>query len=186
MSTFKRTKNGLNNLRLFYNVNYIVYLEGGSASYNKTEVYQNNFNRDTEDISFWSQIFEKYKPNEKLKFRSVGSKVTLKEIAADLVDENIKHVYIAMDNEFDEVLNRRINHPNIFYTHGYSYENDIWNNKTIIDIISEFTAVKVDEKYINNGYNKFKNNIKLGVYADGYLFSKNQSFFYRKRLVKAK
>ncbi|MBD8082609.1 hypothetical protein [Chryseobacterium caseinilyticum] len=181
MSTFKRTKNGINNLRLFYNVNYIVYLEGGSTSYNKTEVYKNSFNGDTEDISFWSKLFEKYKANQKFKFRSVGSKVTLKEIAKDLIDGSVKHVYLAMDNEFDEVLNKRIVHPNIFYTYGYSYENDVWNDTTIIDIINDLTAVKVDEKYINNGFRKFKYNIKLGVFADGYLFSKNKSFFHRKK-----
>lgn len=181
MSTFKRTKGGINNLRLFYNVNYVVYLEGGNNSYSKSEVYDKKFNHDTEDISFWSSIFSKFRGSQKLKFKSVGSKKTLKEIADDLIEGKIKYVYLAMDNEFDEILNKRLVHQNIFYTHGYSYENDVWNATTIIDIIKELTATKVDEKYITNGFKKFQRDIKLGVYADGYLFNKNQSFFHRKK-----
>src|SRR3954469_4465985 len=100
IETFKRTKKGLSNLHLFYNVDYIVYLEGGSKSFSKDEVYLDNFNDDTEDIVYWKNIFKKYKKNELLKFKSVGSKKTLKDISEDILAGKIKNEYMAMDNEF--------------------------------------------------------------------------------------
>lgn len=39
MSAFTRTISGSNNQHLFHNVDLIVFLEGGSVSYNKQEVY---------------------------------------------------------------------------------------------------------------------------------------------------
>lgn len=181
MGSFKRTKSGLNNLRLFHDVNYVIYLEGGNKSYSKSEVYANKFNSDTEDISFWSKIFMLNKKNCKFKFKSVGSKETLKDIAIDLIDNKIKFVYIAMDNEFDEVLNQRLKHPNIFYTFGYSFENDIWNYITIIQILEELTSSNIDKKYIEKGFKKFINKIKIGVFADSYSFYKKKAFFKRKQ-----
>jgi len=181
IETFKRTKKGLSNLHLFYNVDYIVYLEGGSKSFSKDEVYLDNFNDDTEDIVYWKNIFKKYKKNELLKFKSVGSKKTLKDISEDILAGKIKNVYMAMDNEFDEVYKKRITHSNIFYTHGYSYENDVWNENVIIDILKDLTASEIDEKIINEGFSKFLKDIKIGVVSDAYQFKKDQSFFPRKK-----
>ncbi|HAY3561573.1 DUF4435 domain-containing protein [Elizabethkingia meningoseptica] len=181
MGKFKRTNKGLSNLRLFYNVDYVVYLEGGNKSYTKEEVLQNKFNNDTEDIAFWSRIFSKYRKNIKLKYKSVGSKKTLKDLVEDVLSGDIVNVYIAMDNEFDEILNKRIIHPNIFYTYGYSYENDVWNENTIISVLEELTASNIDTSYITNGFKKFQKDIKKSIFADAYMFKKNLSFFPRKQ-----
>ncbi len=182
MGSFRRTKSGINNLFLFYDVDYIVYLEGGKKSFNKSEVYENreNYTADSEDISFWSNIFSKHKKNKSFKFKSIGSKKTLQEISQDLISGEIQNIYIAMDNEFDQVLNKQISHPNIIYTHGYSYENDIWNTTTIIDVLKDLTASEVSEKYIFDGIQRFIKDIKKGVFSDFYLFKKKMSFFERR------
>lgn len=182
MEGFRRTSNGISNLFHFYNVDYVVYLEGGKKSFSKEDILESsdNYTSDSEDISFWSKIFDNNINGKKFKYKSIGSKKTLKEIANDLFLGQIRNIYIAMDNEFDEILNKRLSHPNILYTHGYSYENDIWNAKTVIDVLKEITSTNVDENYINNGFNRFISDIKLGVFCDAYLFKKNLSFFERK------
>ena len=85
-----------------------------------------------------------------------------------------------MDNEFGEILNQRIKHPNVFYTHGYSWENDVWNHMLIEGIVEELTAIKINNDDIKNNFNNFLKKIKIAVYADGYLFKKHDSFFPRK------
>ena len=182
MSVFKRTKSGLGNQYLFHCVDFIVFLEGGNKSYNIDEVYASfeNYTPETEDIIFWKNIFDKFVKSKKIKFKSVGSKSTIREIATDIIDGQIKTVYVAMDNEFDEILNRRIIHSNVFYTHGYSWENDVWNQEVIKGVVSELTAIEIENNDIDINFNDFLKKIKIAIYADGYLFKKSSSFFPRK------
>lgn len=179
MSTFKRTNSGLNNQHLFFDVDLILFLEGGSTSYNKLEVYENKYNSETEDIIFWRNIFGEFVSDKKIKFKSVGSKKTIKEIATDIINGEIKTIILAMDNEFDELLNQTIDHPHIYYTYGYSWENDVWNENVINYVIEEITAVKIENEDININFQQFTENIKVAVNADGYLFEQGSSFFPR-------
>jgi hypothetical protein len=180
MSSFKRTLSGLGNQHLFYNVDLVVFLEGGSVSYNKADVYAGNFTAETEDIIFWKNIFEKFSNNKKIKFKSIGSKKTIKEIAIDIVNGKLATVYVAMDNEFDEILLQRMEHSNVFYTNGYSWENDVWNQNVVKGVINELTAVEIENSDIEQNFNQFLKNMKVAVYADGYLFKNGSSFFPRK------
>lgn len=179
MNDFKRTASGLNNQHLFYDVDFIVFLEGGSKSFSKLEVYGGQYNAETDDIIFWRNIFNEFQSDRKIKFKSVGSKSTIKDIVIDIVNGQLKTVIVAMDNEFDEILNQRIDHPNVFYTNGYSWENDAWNHQVIKAIIEELTAIKITNTDIEKTFNNFLKQIKIAVYADGYLFKKASSFFPR-------
>lgn len=180
MSYFKRTSSGLKNQHLFYNVDIVVFVEGGDKSYSKAEVLSGKYHEETEDIIYWKNVFSKFRALEKIKFKSVGSKSTIKEIAMDIVNGKLSTVMVAMDNEFDEVLNKRTTHSNILYTYGYSYENDVWNSRVIKAVIEELTAVEIDDKIIEKTFEKFLKALKLAVYADGYQFKKGTSFFPRK------
>lgn len=180
MSSFIRTTSGLNNQHLFYNVDLIVYLEGGSISHNKSEVYSGSYNEETLDIIFWSNIFGHFKSDKKFKFKSVGSKTTILEISQDILSGQLNTVLVAMDNEFDEIFKQRIEHPCVYYTYGYSWENDVWNYKIIKSIIEEITTVKIVNSDIELNFNEFLKKMKLAVFADGYMFKKNASFFPRK------
>jgi hypothetical protein len=181
MSNFRRTINGLNNQHLFHNVDIIVFVEGGDKSYNKDEVYSGLFHSETEDIIFWKNLFAIFNSGKKVKFKSVGSKTTIKEILLDIVDGKLQTVMVAMDNEFDEILKKRVSHPNVFYTYGYSWENDAWNEIVIKSIIEELTAVKIENDDVKINFNSFLKSLKIAVYADGYLFKKSSSFFPRNR-----
>jgi hypothetical protein len=180
MSDFRRTINGLNNQHLFHDVDIIVFVEGGDKSYTKAEVYSGMFHNETEDIIFWRNIFTIFNSGKKVKFKSVGSKATIKEILLDIVDGRLQTVMVAMDNEFDEILKKRIIHPNVFYTYGYSWENDAWNEIVIKSIIEELTAVRIENDDVKTNFNSFLKSLKIAVYADGYLFKRSSSFFPRK------
>jgi len=180
MSGFKRTNSGLNNQHLFYNVDFVVYLEGGKTSYTKTEVYSGKYHEETEDIIFWTKVFKKFNEGKKLKFKSIGSKTTIKDISLDIINGQLKTVIVAMDNEFDELLNKRIAHPNVYYTRGYSFENDVWNASVIKGVIEALTAVEFETDEIELNFNDFLKKIQIAVYADYYMFKKAMSFFPRK------
>jgi hypothetical protein len=177
---FTRTISGLNNQHLFYKVDFIVFVEGGKEQYNKSDVYSGKYNPETEDIIFWKRIFGNFANGKKLKFKSVGSKTTIKEIAIDIIDGRINKVLVAMDNEFDEILNKRMIHKNIYYTNGYSWENDVWNDDVIENVIEQLTAIGIENDDIKSNFSSLMKNLKIAVYADGYLFKKNSSFFPRK------
>ncbi len=180
MNSFKRTTSGLNNQHLFYNVDFVIFLEGGNVSYTKSEVYSGKYHSETEDVIFWTKLFSNFNKSKKLKFKSIGSKTTIKEISLDIVNGQLKTVLVAMDNEFDELLNKRIVHSNVYYTYGYSFENDIWNASVIKGVIEELTAVEFENTDIELNFNDFLKKIKIGVYADYYMFKKHASFFPRK------
>lgn len=180
MKVFRRSSSGLTNQHLFHNVDLIVFLEGGDISCTKNDAYSGRGRENTEDVIFWEHLFAKFRKGKKIKFKSIGSKTTIKEIAIDIVNGQISNVMIAMDNEFDEILMTRLNHPDILYTHGYSWENDVWNETVICEIIKELSGIEIEKSIVSNNFKSFIKNIKVAVYADGYLFNKGSSFFPRK------
>jgi hypothetical protein len=180
MSTFKRTRSGLSNQHLFYRVDFIVFVEGGCESYTKEQIISGFFHEETDDIIYWKNVFGCYLGSKKMKFKSVGSKSTIKEIAEDIVNDRIAAVVVAMDSEFDEVLERRIIHPKVVYTYGYSYENDVWNANVVKAVIEELIATDIDGRLIDKHFIAFWRAIRIAIYADSYLFSKGSSFFPRK------
>lgn len=182
MRTFRRTVSGLANNHLFFGVDFIVYTEGGSTSFSKEEVVNHDkYSLDTDDIIYWESVFKEFTANKSFKIKSVGSKSTLLDIFGDIVNHNISTVKLAMDNEFDELLNKQINHPSVYYTHGYSFENDIWGYDTIKNIIETITATSITDNTILDTFNDFQDDISIAVHADYVLFSSDSSFFPRSK-----
>jgi len=176
---FKRTKSGIANQNLFHNVDFVVFVEGGSKSFTKEEVENDNYNNESDDIIFWERIFKKYKTNVSLKFKAVGSKSTALKIAEDIAVNNISTAYVAMDKEFDDILGKEIDSNKILYTYGYSWENDALSKELLKELLEDLTAKSVEDSLIFEPYEKFTKELKLSVYADGYQFSKYDSFFPR-------
>ena len=175
--TFTRTASGLNNQHLFYNVDFIVFVEGGQ-SFTKQEIDQGHFNETSIDVIFWKAIFSTFRP-AKYKFKAVGSKTAVKKVAEDIIQNNLTTVFTAMDQEFDMVLNNNLNHPNILYTHGYSWENDVWNEDVISNIIFRLSAIETQTEIILSNFNRFIQDVKFLVYCDAYMFSKGSSYIPR-------
>lgn len=174
---FTRTNSGLENLHVFHNVDCVVYCEGGT-SYSFEDVKRGCFSVESIDSIFWNEIFNNYK-GASVKFKPIGSKATVKKIAEEITKSNLSSVYAALDQEFDMVYDSNLTHSNVLYTHGYSWENDVWNANVICDIIDTLSAKKVDKNFVSYHFTKFLKEIKYLVSSDGYLFSKNDSFFPR-------
>lgn len=185
--SFKRTNSGLSNQYLFHDVDLVVFTEGGT-SLRKESIEKGDFNHSTLDTIFWQKIFEKYRDDLKVKIKAIGSKNVANEISNDIINNNINNVVVALDSDFDEILNQKKNHPKVLYSFGYSWENDVWSLETIINLVEKLIAIDVDRELFDfeNHFKKFIKNIKLGVYADGYIFYKKSggSFFPRKNHLK--
>lgn len=184
-SSFIRTASGLNNEHLFHNVDYVVYLEGGVKSFNINEVLNGGcYNDQTLDIAFWSNLFRHYWKDKRLKFKSVGSKKVLKELSTVLIENDINTVLICMDNEFDELLMKRIADRRVFYTYGYSWENEVFTLPIIKRLAISFSAAGLCSPVIEERYNHFISDITCGVKADFLLFQHDDSIFPKKSRLK--
>ncbi|MGA0558318.1 hypothetical protein ACO2Q8_16785 [Larkinella sp. VNQ87] len=176
---FIRTNSGISNSFLFYNVDFVVYVEGGN-SYTYDQVKLGHYDEDTEDILFWKNVFSIYRDIKKYKFKSVGSKTTLKQLVVDIEGGVISNTIVAMDRDFDKIDISTTNRL-IFYTHGYSWENDVWNINTIYIVIQQLSADFLTiNNQILNAYTKFLKDITFSVYADSLLAHKSKAFFPRK------
>lgn len=174
---FTRTTSGLTNQHLFHNVDYIVFVEGG-ISYTLQEVELENFNSESIDIYFWKRILQHFKP-ARYKFKAVGSKTAVTKIAENIIQNDIRTIYAAMDQDFDYVLNKNLTHTNILYTYGYSWENDVWNTDLVCDVLQNLSAETLDVELVEIHQKSFQTNIKIGVYADAHKFTQSNSFFPR-------
>lgn len=175
---FTRTPSGLSNQHRFYGVDAVVFLEGGKESYTKQEVLAGQFKSNTLDIKFWQKLFGFYKPDKKYQFRSIGSKKTVNEIA-ELVVQGVKNVYVAMDRDHDRLKNKLKDGPGLFYSFGYSWENDVWDAEIIEEVFYAFipvcqTTIKVKND-INEIYQQFLKDARWLVYADILLIYKEKT-----------
>jgi hypothetical protein len=125
--SFRRSNSGLSNLCLFYRVDAVVFVEGGGRTLTLEEVAGGAFNEIAHDAKFWSLIFRKLLPRFRFKFRAVGSKSTLLELASLVASEQVLRVIVCMDRDLDNYLGRIISHPRVAYTYGYSWENEAWS-----------------------------------------------------------
>lgn len=178
---FRRTANGISNQHKFVNVDAIVFVEGGE-SYSKAEVYDGKFDISI-DIQFWRGLFYIYGEGKRLQFRAIGSKATLMSIAEDIEAGKINNTYIAIDRDFDSINGKLIENKNVFYTYGYSWENDVWQLEIINDVfntIAIYNDMILDIKdKMSTIYHKFFKEIKLAVYADAFLSKNGIGFFPR-------
>jgi hypothetical protein len=181
--TFIRSRSGLSNLHLFVGADAIVFLEGGRG-YSLADVEAGKFDNYSPDIRFWRSIFNLYLPRKKYQFRSIGSKTTLLTIANAIKEKKIRNVIVAMDNDHDSLNRLLVKSENVIYTCGYSWENDVWNNHTILDTFRDLVGLSTFDDnnikgQIDGSLNEFSKNIKLAVRLDIVLSQYGGSFFDR-------
>jgi hypothetical protein len=183
--SFTRTPSGLSNQHLFVGVDAIVFVERGNRSFTYKEIESNNFTSESIDILFWQKIFEFFTPRVKYQFRAVGSKTTLTEIASNVISGKIKNVLVAMDRDYDTIKISLLPKKGIFYTHGYSWENDVWDINTIIEVFYAIcpvcrTTINI-EPDIDYHLKLFLKNIKIAIAADLILTTFGKALFERKK-----
>lgn len=181
---FTRSSSGIGNQYLFHNVDAVIYTEGGEISWSLDDVLNDQYNNISIDIVFWRRIFKTYSPDKKFKFKALGSKAVVSKIAQKIIDDDLRCSIATMDSEFDEIYKLKLQHPNIIYTYGYSWENDVWNSDLFKVILEDLSGEPLDEEEIKNCISEFSKKIEDCVFADAYLFGKGQSFLPRKGHLK--
>lgn len=169
---FDRTPQGIANEHLFYNVEFVVYCEGREVEDESAST----------DEAFWNRLFTLYGRNVKCKSR--GSKSSLKQLAHRIVEDRVSNVVVAMDRDYDDFGTMLIDHPQVMYTHGYSWESDSLNGFDFQLVFSLFVNVH-DPHDFEDRYNCFierQSRILKRVFAlDLKYFNHEQSLFDRNK-----
>jgi len=181
--SFRRTESGLSNSYLFFGVDAVVYLEGGS-SLCRNDVNKGDYTDATHDIRFWQTVFSLYRPDKTFKFCSIGSKETVSSIAQDILDGKIVNVIAAMDRDFDHINHRLLISSNVIYTHGYSWENDAWNEMSLKEAFCVLsgackTKMQIETDIIEKYYNDLALCLRGPTRMDAVLSQHENSFYNR-------
>lgn len=163
MSSFLRTNSGLSNLKLFCQSDLIAYTEGGSKSYSLEEVIEGKYSKSSIDIKFWTCIFETLGCSKKITFRAIGSKNSGKQLTDKIISGSVKNSLIIKDRDLDDFLYSTVDHPNVIYTKGYSWENDVFTEEITLDLLGDLidTPLEDDEiSHVKNLYLDIENQLK--------------------------
>jgi hypothetical protein len=186
---FLRTPQGLNNQPQFVHMDSIVFAEGGSKHPTVEEIRDGAGETFTLDTAFWSTIVRLGIPQRRIEVRSVGNKQTLEAIAKLVAEGSVTRIVVAMDRDFDDRRGRKINHANVFYTYGYSWENDVFAKDVLIDFVENLAlplnALLQAREAIRNASIDLENCFSDVVRLDHVLASKGAEITNREELLGA-
>lgn len=130
---FTRTNSGISNQHIFYNVDLIIYTEGGSETFTLDEAMNGKGNTYSVDIRFWKSVLAKL--DKRIKFKAVGSKTTCLSLCEKIINKEVSNTAVAMDRDIDGFTGNLIDSPYILYSKGYSWENDVFTRELTCDQI---------------------------------------------------
>lgn len=159
---FNRSLYGQSNQSAFNNADLTAYTEGGKKSYTIIQIENGQFSTTSVDIDFWKTILKIHGCNKKIHFKAIGSKTSGDEITDRIVNGKINNTIIFKDKDLDHYLEKYITHPKIIYTKGYSWENDVFTKKNIINLISEYIFDDIPLDSSTKIENSFQNLEKIG------------------------
>lgn len=129
----RRTESGLMAEAVVRNVDIIFHIEGKGEVDDETKL---------PDYIFYKSLIDAH-VNKSYVIKVEGGKTNVINLIEEIdrLPTSSGHIFF-MDRDHDELLG--LNIPKIttskpkyfFYTHGYSFENDMWTTKMIIDILS--------------------------------------------------
>ncbi|WP_097091102.1 DUF4435 domain-containing protein [Novosphingobium sp. Chol11] len=157
--TFERTGSGQSNRSIFFGVDYICYVEGST---------ENDFGP---DVVFWKNVFAALQPTKKIHFSCRGGKPVLERLAMEVVEQDVEKTIVAMDADYAEFLTGRyINHRCVFYTFGYSFENDIFSFDNVLEtfrVLSRMHSVSSDvQSFLRAAFDKTFKELRVPMLAD--------------------
>ncbi len=130
--TFTRTASGLRNYSRFYNAEVVVYIEGKVID---SSSLGTNEDEKIFDLIFYTALFKTLSPYKNVKIKIVGCKDNVLDYHDKIVDEGIDNSYVVIDRDYDGFFFSRTKVDKLIVTHGYSWENDFWSHKLIIELI---------------------------------------------------
>lgn len=138
--TFTRTYHGLFNYRIFLDSDVIAFCEGGGNI---------DFGGDLStlppqrcpDMIFWEKRLATTFCGSKMAIRPIGNKKNVISIYNKLKDSSSTAIAFCMDSDFDDLLGQKIQDERVFYTTGYSIENDILSLEKIASFAQRYRPV---------------------------------------------
>jgi hypothetical protein len=142
--TFRRSDSAYASYHLFYGVDFVAFCEGGAPQ----ELFSNpeDFTEDgtTLDVKYWSVRLEHALGAARTKVISVGGKPQLQSLHSLVVRESFKNILICMDTDYDLLRSRTVNDSFVFYTWGYSWENDVFN-VAVLRLLAELFSEQAED-----------------------------------------
>lgn len=183
--SLRRSPSGQGNLHIFKNVDLVVYTEGGTGvALSKEDILAGQGADHSDDIQFWSAIFDLYRPDLSIKFLSVGNSTVLKEIAADILNGDIAGVCVVLDRDYCNFWLETLDHHNVIYSRTYSWENELFNAWIILKVLGlimprgfDVSAASLEVEGALASINK---DLRPFFLSDIVLVSAGSSFFCRK------
>lgn len=138
----------------------------------------------SDDIRFWSKLFQKFRPDFSVKILAVGSCNTLEEIANDIVSNETRNVCVAMDKDYRDIWRQMHSNRFVIYTRTYSWENELFQDDVIYRAFNKIADDSHDEgqvlAWISEATSSLALEFRHFFRADVVLVAANSSFFCRK------
>ncbi|HAD29929.1 MAG TPA: hypothetical protein DCF96_14830 [Rhodobacteraceae bacterium] len=146
---FTRTNAGIGNENLFHDVDFVVYCEGKAVDGEGSSL----------DEMFWDRIFTE--SGKSVHCKSMGGKSVVRPLAEKVV-EGISNVIVAMDRDYDEWRGLIIDHPQVFYTYGYSWESDVMLDFQFAPALSLFVTT-THRPVIKSDFDTFRSGLSQSL-----------------------
>lgn len=138
-------------MNLFFQVDYMLYVEG------------------PDDVCFWEIIFQKTS-DITVQVQDVGGCNELKPYIKRILSNEL-NALVACDSDLTRFSEENISHPKVIRTYGYSIENSFVNERTIQRVVKNlgrFSAKEVSsynyKNWFDDVYNKSKPLVLLDIY----------------------
>ncbi|WP_114091497.1 DUF4435 domain-containing protein, partial [Thalassospira lucentensis] len=134
--SFRRSNAGLSAIKYFKKADYIVYVEGSS------------------DITFWSKMFKEFRPDLKLSFDDKFGSNNIDPIINDIETGKISGTLVCRDRDYLS-MSRLHYHPHVLYTYGYSFENDLINERAARHVVCQMANSFVQPNYVEKHFRAY-------------------------------
>lgn len=130
---FTRSPSGIRNSALFFGVDRIVYVEGTGA-----------------DQKFWNNVFDVFYTGPlRFHFKSLGPRTAVLPYIEAIASSSVANVVAIVDSDYEGLRFSKFSIPNVIYSYGYSFENDLFTPKQAIKLLSQLSGDVGIRKYKN-------------------------------------
>ena len=155
MTPFMRSAAGRSNEHFFKGTDFVLIVEGGKERDGSIET-------EGLDVLFWQEVFEFLRPDISISIKSVGSKIAALAEAQEIMDGVVHERIVAVDTDYDELMSKKLVHPRILYTYGYSVESDLWQEESLETILGRALQVASITQGVREMLRKLVADQKLG------------------------
>lgn len=128
--TVTRSPYGINNYPIFLDVDWVAFCEGGGDDINPSASVP-PADHQCCDALFWTKTLTNQHITGTLQVLPIGSKRSVLAAFEQARGVNSGRVIFCMDADYDRLLGTLEPDDHVFYTEGYSIENDLFSEDTI-------------------------------------------------------